>query len=163
MKSFVQLISILLILALTSHLKAQSYKTAIGLRLTNGYGLSINQLIIPDENVTLEGILQKQNSYNEGVLVSLLIEKHRRIISRNFNFYYGGGANLLFVDNTEKNNAIGASLITGIELSLGRLNFAADIKPNIYFSSKVRFFQPQIGISFRYIIAKREKINLFKD
>ena len=68
---------------------AQSYKTAAGVRVDNGLNLSVQQYIT--HGWTAEGIVHTPfNSQDLGITV--LAEKHRKILFRNFNIYSGAVA-----------------------------------------------------------------------
>lgn len=80
----------------------QTYRTAVGARFIDGIGLSINQLLIPSKNVTLEGIyhLSKKDDYSQSL--SLLAKKHHNVIIRNVNFYYGAGGRAIWNNDDSK-------------------------------------------------------------
>ena len=141
---------------------AQSYKTAAGVRVDNGLNLSVQQYIT--HGWTAEGIVHTPfNSQDLGITV--LAEKHRKILFRNFNIYSGAGAhyykvsaeNQIDVPNSAENK-YGLSFIGGAELSLGRLNLAVDWKPELHLNGAARPLSWNgASISARYIIEKRER------
>jgi hypothetical protein len=53
----------------------------------------------------------------------------------------------------------GLSGIAGLELSLGRFNLSADVKPEFHLSGDISrvFSWNGVGVSCRYIIDKRER------
>jgi len=141
---------------------AQSYKTAAGVRVDNGLNLTIQQYIT--KGWTAEGIVHTPfNSQDLGITV--LAEKHRKILFRNLNFYTGAGAHYYKVsDNNQvdvansSENKYGLSFIGGAELSLGRLNLAVDWKPELHLNGAARPLNWNgASISARYIIEKRER------
>lgn len=145
---------------------AQSYKTAAGIRVDNGINLSLQQYVF--NNWTAEGILHTPiNSDNLGL--TILAERHRKILFRGTNLYYGAGAHYYWQNETQRasetnpdrtsSNIAGLSFIGGAEMSLGRLNFAVDWKPELHLNSgtdKV-FNWTGASVSVRYILAKRER------
>ena len=155
------------ILFLSSPAFGQRYKTAAGIRVDNGLNLSIQQYIT--NGWTAEGILHTPIA-SENLGVSLLAEKHHKILFRGLNFYGGGGAHYYGIntsdskEETTSNNVWGLTAIGGAELSIGRLNFAVDWKPELHLSGdQVKPFDWNgASISVRYIIAKRER-NKVKD
>lgn len=140
----------------------QSYKTAAGIRIDNGLNLTVQQYIT--NGWTAEGILHTGfNSKDLGV--SLLAEKHHKILFRGINFYGGGGVHYYGrseatrLENEAAQNVFGLSAIGGAEISLGRFNLSVDWKPELHLSGdQVRPFDwSGASISARYIIEKRER------
>ena len=74
---------------LLSHLAfGQSYKTAAGIRLDNGINFTVKQHIA--NNWTAEGILHTPINSDE-LGLTILAEKHQKILFRGINLYGGGG------------------------------------------------------------------------
>lgn len=152
-----------LILFLNSPAFGQRYKTAAGIRIDDGLNLTFQQYIT--NGWTAEGILHTPiMSNNFGA--TLLAEKHHKILFRGLNFYAGGGVHYYGVNQygkgenaVDENNVWGLSGIGGAELSIGRINFAVDWKPELHLSgNEVKPFDWNgASISVRYIIAKRER------
>ncbi len=67
-------------------LTAQSYKTAAGVRIDNGVQLTVQQYLL--NNWTAEGILHTSVA-SDNLGLTLLAEKHQKIIFRGVNLYYG--------------------------------------------------------------------------
>jgi len=149
---------------------AQRYGTAFGVRLGNSdinrtIGLSLQQRLL--EKVTVEGILQTDFSRN--TTLSVLAEKHHPIISKRFNYYYGGGLSFgkeeSFVKNpstkeiihTYGNATTGVDLIAGIEMTLANAVISLDYKPNINLAGREEFYRGQVGISARTVLVKSKE------
>ena len=149
---------------------AQRYGTALGLRLGNSdinrtVGLSLQQRVM--EKVTLEGILQTDFSRN--TTLSVLAEKHHPIISKRFNYYYGGGLSFgkeeSFVKNpstkeiihTYGNATAGVDFIAGIEMTLANAVISLDYKPNINLVGREEFYRGQVGLSARTVLVKSKE------
>jgi hypothetical protein len=149
---------------------AQHYGTAFGVRLANSdikrtVGLSLQQRVM--EKVTLEGILQTDFSRN--TTLSVLAEKHQSIISKRFNYYYGGGLSFgkeeSFVKNpstkeiihTYGNTTAGVDFIAGIEMTLANAVISLDYKPNINLTGREEFYRGQVGISARTVLVKSKE------
>lgn len=149
---------------------AQRYGTAAGLRFGNSeinrtIGLSLQQRVL--ERITLEAILQSDFSRNTNF--SLLAERHRPIISKRFNYYYGGG--IAFgneesfvknettqqIDHTYGNGTIGVDLIGGIEFTVANTVLSLDYKPNINLAGRSEFYRGQVGISARTVLVKSKE------
>ncbi len=152
-----QLLLFLLCLA-AGNISAQSYNTALGMRLGTDWGVTLQQRIA--NRTTLEVLLQS-SLQREEVLLTVMGEQHLPVISRRFNIYYGGGLHKGWINETDRNdepyaNPFGVTFIGGIEMSLARLNISYDFKPAINITGGQHTFYTQTGISLRYIIDKRE-------
>ena len=158
---------IILPLALLNHLAfGQSYKTAAGIRLDNGVNFTVQQHIV--DGWTVEGILHTPLR-SENIGVTLLGEKHQKILFRGINLYAGGGAHYYWKSDANRvetdattNNVFGLSGIGGLELTFGRLNFAFDWKPELHLTGDTvhPFEWTGASVSVRYIIAKRERTKI---
>lgn len=149
---------------------SQRYGTAAGIRFGNSeinrtIGLSLQQRIV--ERVTLEAILQSDFSRNTNF--SLLAERHRPIISKRFNYYYGGGIAIgneesfvknettQQIDHTYGNGTVGVDLIAGIEFTVANTVLSLDYKPNINLAGRSEFYRGQVGISARTVLVKSKE------
>lgn len=148
--------------------QAQTYQHSLGLRLAGGTG---SRMIGATSNfrlakgLSLEGIVQ--TNFSDNHTVHLLLKRHRGLVSRRFNFYYGGGLSLGSEESfyrveatrekvfTYGNQTFGFDLIGGIELTLLRLNLSFDVKPNINISGRQNWVTFQSGMSIRSVITTR--------
>ena len=156
-----------LMAAVSAHsVLAQSYQTAVGVRLGEGVDFTVQQYL--ERQWTLEGIVHT-STFSQNLGATVLFEKHRKIIGRNLNVYLGAGAHY-YVEtpfNRRKSDLLaeqvwGISGIAGLELSVGRLNISADFKPELHLGGDTAFpfaWRPA-AISFRYIIEKRDRPRL---
>ena len=141
---------------------AQSYKNAVGIRVDKGFNFTAQQFIA--DGWTIEGIFHTP-VVTKNVGVTFLAEKHFKVISRGFNFYAGGGPHYYWQKGANGEAAepyqdvFGLSGIAGLELSLGRFNLSADVKPEFHLSGDISrvFSWNGVGVSGRYIISKRER------
>jgi hypothetical protein len=139
-----------------SYVNAQSYGTAIGIRI-DGFGLTLQQQIAPHS--TIEGILQS-GIKKQDITLTLLYELHQGLLTRNLSFYWGGGLYKTWYDRTDVtrgllNDAFGVSPIVGLELNIGKIILSGDIKPTLKLSGDGRGFTMGQGISIRYELAGR--------
>lgn len=163
-------LSFLFLLLASYSASAQRYGTAVGVRLGNSdinrtFGLSIQQRIL--DRVTMEGIVQSDFSRN--TTFSLLAERHRSVISKRFNYYYGGGIafgneesfvknkETKLIDHTYGNTTMGVDLIAGVELTVANTVISMDYKPNINLAGRSEFYRGQVGISARTVIVKSKE------
>lgn len=160
----------LFLIFLSTALYAQRYGTAAGLRLGNSQlsrtvGLTVQQRIV--DRVTVEGILQSDFSRN--TTLSILGKKHSPIISKRFNYYYGGGiafgneesfvknSETMQIDHTFGNSTLGVDIIAGIELTVANAVISLDYKPNINLAGRSEFYRGQVGISARTVLIKSKE------
>jgi len=146
-------------LCTTALLLAQSYDSALGIRLGTEWGLTFKQRMA--KRATLEGILQHNNKREE-TTITVLAEKHNPIIIRNVNIYYGGGLHKGWVaqnDEVGYEDPFGLTFIGGAEASLGRINVSWDFKPAINLIGGERTVYAETAVSIRYVINKRELFN----
>jgi hypothetical protein len=141
---------------------AQSYGTALGVRLADGFGFTLQQQVTV--HTTVEVILQSGIKQKD-VTLTAMGELHNSLLTRGFNFYVGGGLyNRWLEKNTnlieQPTNPWGLAPIMGLELTMGNLNFSADFKPNVRLAGTGGdAFEWHTGISIRYKLAGR----YFKD
>lgn len=166
-KKITTLILLGIFIFMSSQTNAQRYGTAAGLRLgSNDFsktvGITAQQRIL--KNITIEGIAQSDFSRN--TTLHLLLERHRPIISKRFNYYYGLGYSLGWEESNIKNpatmeiittygnNTNGIDLIGGIEMTILKTTVSLDYKPNFNMSGREEFYRGQVGISVRTVIVK---------
>jgi hypothetical protein len=156
-----QIIPLFALALLPAFAFGQRYKTAAGIRIDNGLNLTVQQYIT--NGWTAEGILHTSIA-SEDLGITLLAEKHHKILFRGLNFYSGAGVHYYGLNNNPREgevvekNVFGASFIGGVEMSLGKINLAVDWKPELHLSGEVRPFDWNgASLSVRYIIAKRER------
>jgi hypothetical protein len=141
---------------------SQKYKTAAGVRFDKGFNLTVQQYI--NNGWTAEGILHTP-LLNDDLGVTLLAEKHHKILFRGTNFYTGVGGHYYWNANANREadviqkNVVGITGIAGLEVTLGRINLAVDWKPELHLAGdQVHPFDWNgASISARYIIEKRER------
>lgn len=165
------LITLLSILTLPS-MQGQTYKHSLGLRFAGGtgarmIGLTSNYRLA--KGLSIEGIIQ--TNFSDNHTGHLLLKRHRGLVSRRFNFYYGAGMSLgseeSFIRDpstrtktyTYGNQTWGVDIIGGIELTLLRLNVSFDVKPNINITGRQNWITFQSGMSIRSVLTTRNQAN----
>lgn len=155
-----------IVLLISSCLFGQSYGSAIGLRLGNNadyrtMGLTGQYRLA--RFVTLEGIVQ--TDFRRNTTFHLLVERHRRILTKRLNLYTGVGFSAgweqsTFIDNSNRqlitsfgNETIGIDLLAGVEITLLKTNISIDYKPNINLVGREPWYIGQVGISARQVLA----------
>ena len=144
----------------TFYLSAQSYKTALGLRVGTEFGFTLQQKVL--KRTTLEGILQSSFKRQEFQL-SVIAERHFPLASKRLNVYSGLGLHKAWrYDGDSTNvNPVGVTAIIGAEITVGRFNISYDFKPAINFRGRP-IFDSQTGISLRYILIRDRWIDRVK-
>lgn len=146
---------------------SQSYGTLLGVRLGNDkvkrtVGISAKHRVM--KHVTLEGIVQ--TDFNHNHTFHALIEHHRGVLTKRFNFYVGSGLSFGSEESMRKdqeareiiytygNATLGVDLIVGLEFTLLRHNFSIDYKPNFNLAGRNRWYRGQVGFSARGVLVK---------
>lgn len=150
------------VLFLGNSAAAQSYKTAAGLRVGRGIHPTVKQHLFG--NWTAEGILHTSFQSSE-LGVSLLAERHHKLLFRGINLYYGVGGHYYGRNGTNLSEGGGAedlyglSFIGGAEITLGKFNISVDFKPEIHLAGYEA--QPLgwtgMALSVRRVLFKRTK------
>lgn len=137
-------------------ISGQGYNTALGVRLGQDMGFTIQQRIA--KKMTVEGIAQYNRRYEESTM-TLMIESHMPILFRRINIYTGIGPHYMWSQNRETtiDPSTGVTLVAGFEIAIGRMNLSWDYKPMINVSGSQPGFRGQSAISARYVIFKRKK------
>lgn len=140
-------------------LQAQEYRTALGVRLSPFWGVTVKHFI--GDSQALEGIL---HSRWNALKITGLWEKHLQAFQEpGLMFYYGGGGHLgiagdRYFDNRFYNDnrfIIGLDGIIGLEYTIPDpdvpLNFSVDLKPALDIVPLSEFRGFELAISVRYV------------
>ena len=156
MKKTVIIVIFVLVTGIT--LNAQDYKTSLGLRGGNPFGLTVKHFM--GETSAVEGILA--SNYGGFVATVLFENEHWTGFYPGFNWYWGLGAHIGFW-STGKNkytnstysggSVIGVDGILGIEYTFDEipLNFSLDFLPTINLIGSTGWGGPYCAVSIRYV------------
>lgn len=141
------LLLLLLCILSTSTIKAQRYKTALGVRLSSNDAIVNNSISLKyffSASTAVEGLL----SFGDPLAIGILIEKHKPVSVAGLSWFYGVGGYVGFGDN--KN--IGAQGVLGLDYKLAAipLNLSLDWKPELNLIKEVIFEPSAIGVSIRF-------------
>lgn len=152
---------ILLIFNIPQELSAQhSYKTALGLRLNGGAGISVRHFI--KDNQSIEGILYTRW---RGLNITGLYNVNYPVFDEpGFNFFIGGGGHIGFWDRDhnpwrdENKRYNDTRMVVGIDGQIGLeytfneipLNLAIDWKPAFNIIGISNFWVGDAALSIRY-------------
>ncbi|MDD3727587.1 MAG: hypothetical protein WCS11_05295 [Dysgonamonadaceae bacterium] len=147
---------IALLLAMTSTISAQYYKTGIGARVGFFNGLTVKHFVNP--NNAMEGIL---NFRWDGVIITGLYEWQYRLPNApRFDYYLGVGGHIGFFDDYEwdddddndSSTIVGVDLIIGLEYTFPTAPFTIglDYKPAFNLIGDNRVWADGLALSFRF-------------
>jgi len=140
-------------------LTAQSYHSAIGLRLGTDFGFTYQQRV--GKNNTIEGIIQTGLFERSGQF-AVIFEQHQPLLSRGLNMYYGAGPQIGWQEyrgDQVVHTIGGLALIIGAEMSLGKIILSYDIKPNVNLFGQASLFNVDTAISVRTAIVKKSSFD----
>ena len=128
---------------------SQSYMTAAGVRISDGFGLSVKQRVL--KKVTVEGVLGVNRDYSS---FTSLVNFHQPFLTRYFNLYGGGGLHFyLPIDGSDGlNGGFGVDFLGGLEMNISRLNLSFDLMPVVNLTGSDNRFNLNKGLSIRYIV-----------
>ncbi len=152
-----------ILLLILNQITAQSYKTAVGLRLGEGIGASLNQHLW--DNNSLEIIARPNLTDKQHFGLTAMLKNHHKLLTRATNWYVGGGGHYYFKnenDGPDFESPVGLTGILGVEATFGKLNFSFDWKPEYHlFGAAGDAFDAGAAVSLRYVFKKRERRKIF--
>lgn len=162
MKKFF-LIALVASLGAMSSVKAQDYRTAIGVRLSSASAavnnsISVKQFI--NERAAIEGLF----SFGDPLAFGALLEIHKPLAASGLSWFYGGGGYLSFLKvynpNKQKNEIdpnFGAMGVLGLDYKFANvpLNLSLDWKPELNIVSDINFEPAAIGFTARFTLGKK--------
>ncbi len=147
------------ILVSASQLKAQDYKTSLGIRLSsNGptvnNSVSIKHFLNP--KLAIEGLF----TFDNKAAIGGLLEVHNPTSTEGLKWFYGAGAYLGFdSDKTNTDRALmGAQGIIGLDYKFANLplNLSLDWKPELNIIENINFEPAAIGFTIRFTFGKSQ-------
>jgi len=154
------LFAIVAILFSVTQLKAQDYKTALGLRLSSN-GPAINNSVsfkhFMNPKLAIEGLF----TFDKTAAIGALFEVHNPMPStEGLKWFYGTGAYLGFdSDKTNTDRALmGAQGIIGLDYKFANLpiNLSLDWKPELNIIDNINFEPAAVGFSIRFTFGKSQ-------
>lgn len=133
-----------------SSLQSQSYQWAAGLKLSKYMGMSV--VYSPMVPYSAELIISK-NFWTQEAGLSVVGRYHRKIITKGFNMFGGGGLHYGFNEGEEKDGFVALMINGGMELSMGKTNIAFNLTPMV----GIDRFRIGSDLSVRYILKKQPK------
>ena len=157
-RSFLFLIACMLLSA--SQLRAQDYKTALGIRLSS-QGPAINNSVsfkyFMNPKLAIEGLF----TFDRKAAIGALFEVHNPMPStEGLQWFYGAGAYLGFdSDKTHTDRALmGGQGIIGLDYKFANLplNLSLDWKPELNIIDNINFEPAAVGFSIRFTFGKSQ-------
>lgn len=130
-----------------------TYKTAIGVKVWNGGGITFKSFVQPEQAVELVAYF-----YKNGTRITGLYEFHGNIQNaQGLKWYAGPGVHLGFYDNkgVEGNNTFaGIDGVLGLDLKIKQapINLALDWQPSFEFGENRGFVGSWGGFAIRYTL-----------
>jgi len=137
---------------------SQSYKTAIGVRLSSSAAMVNNSISLKhflNERSAIEALF----SFGDPLALAGLYEVHRPFSTEGLQWFYGGGGYIGFVKtwNPAKNQNetdvnFGAQGVIGLDYKFANipLNLSLDWKPELNLISDINFEPAAIGFTVRF-------------
>lgn len=141
-------ISLLIIFTVTGALKAQDYRFALGIRLSNSsptLNNSVTGKYFITETSAIEGIVSFGSRFGAGALLEL----HRSLKVEGLNWFWGGGA---YVGTQDGDTYVGPTGILGLDYKFPTipLNLSLDWKPELDIIPSIRFVPDAFALSARF-------------
>lgn len=145
-----------------NNVKAQPYKTALGVRLSSAAANINNSISIKhfiNEKTAIEGLF----SFGDPIALGALVEFHKPLASEGLSYYYGAGGYLSFVktfdpvkQKNETDPNFGAQGVIGLDYKFVNipLNISLDWKPELNIVSDINFEPAAIGFTARFTFGK---------
>jgi hypothetical protein len=133
----------------TSDVKAQSYKTAVGVRLSSNAAIinnAVSAKLFFNKTVALEALLSF-----DPLAIGGLLEVHKPIgATSGLQLFYGGGLYGAFKGNRN----VGAQGVLGLDYKFATIpvNLSLDWKPELNFFNDFIFEPAVVGISARFTL-----------
>ena len=137
---------------------SQSYKTAVGVRLSSSAAMVNNSISLKhflNERSAIEALF----SFGDPLALAGLYEVHRPFSTEGLQWFYGGGGYIGFVKtwNPAKNQNetdvnFGAQGVIGLDYKFANipLNLSLDWKPELNLISDINFEPAAIGFTVRF-------------
>ena len=145
-----RLLALFLIVMATSfsYLKAQDYKVALGIRLSNSTPTLNNSVSLKyflNQQNALEGLVSFGSRFGLGALY----EVHKPTTATGLNWFFGGGACVGFQNS---NSYFGPTGIIGLDYKFTNipLNLSLDWKPELDIIPSINFVPDAFGLSARF-------------
>ena len=162
MKKILFVVLLLKVISAGSLLQAQSYRTALGVRLSSANAMQNNSVSFK-QFITDKTAIEALFTFGDPLALGALVEFHKPLSSAGLTYYYGGGGYIGFVKtlnvNTQKTNTdpnFGAQGVIGLDYKFNNipLNLSLDWKPELNIVNDINFEPAAIGFTARFTFGK---------
>ncbi len=149
-------------MAVSANVKAQDYRTALGVRLSSA-AASVNNSISFKQFITDKTAIEVLFSFGDPVALGALVEFHKPLAAAGLQYFYGAGGYLGFQKTynpnklrNESDPQFGAMGVIGLDYKFAGipLNISLDWKPELNIVSDINFEPAAIGFSARFTFGK---------
>ncbi len=158
MKKVVLASLIITAIIFSNSVSAQTYKTALGIRLSSSPAMVSNSISMKhffNEKTAIEALL----SFGDPLALGALFEIHKPFAESGIQWFYGGGGYISFVKtyNPNKNKDetsanVGAQGVVGLDYKFANipLNLSLDWKPELNLVTDINFEPAAVGFTARF-------------
>ena len=149
-------------MAVSGNVKAQDYRTALGVRLSSA-AASVNNSISFKQFITDKTAIEALFSFGDPLALGALVEFHKPLAAAGLQYFYGAGGYIGFEktynpnkQRNETNPQFGAMGVIGLDYKFAGipLNISLDWKPELNIVSDINFEPAAIGFSARFTFGK---------
>lgn len=134
--------------------KAQDYKTALGVRLSTA-GAVVNNSITFKYFLNEKSALEAQFAFGDPTALGVLYEVHKPLQNtEGLKWYYGGGG---YIGFSKPDPLVGAQGVVGLDYKFTNLplNLSLDWKPELNIAPEINFEPSALGLSIRFTFNSR--------
>ncbi len=163
MKKFFLFALLAIALGATTTIRAQDYRTAIGVRMSSA-SAAVNNSISVKQFINDRAAIEALFSFGDPLAFGAMLEIHKPLAASGLSWFYGGGGYLSFLKtynpNKQKNEIdpnFGAMGVLGLDYKFNNvpLNLSLDWKPELNIVSDINFEPAAIGFTARFTLGKK--------
>lgn len=140
--------------AATIGLKAQDYKTGLGVRLSTA-GAVVNNAITFKYFLNEKSAIEAQFAFGDPTALGVLYEVHKPVNNtEGLKWFYGGGG---YIGFSKPDPLLGAQGVVGLDYKFPNLplNLSLDWKPELNIAPDINFEPSALGLSIRFTFNSR--------
>ncbi|MBL7750063.1 MAG: hypothetical protein JNN29_01700 [Chitinophagaceae bacterium] len=140
--------------AATIGLKAQDYKTGLGVRLSTA-GAVVNNAITFKYFLNEKSAIEAQFAFGDPTALGVLYEVHKPLNNtEGLKWFYGGGG---YIGFSKPDPLLGAQGVVGLDYKFPNLplNLSLDWKPELNIAPDINFEASALGLSIRFTFNSR--------
>lgn len=155
-------VALFAIIAVSSAVSAQDYRSALGVRLSSSAAM-VNNSISFKQFISDKTAIEAYFSFGDPLALGAMLEFHKPLAPSGLRYYYGVGGYLGFVKTTNTTTQktttdpnIGAQGVIGLDYKFTNvpLNLSLDWKPELNIVNDINFEPAAIGLTARFTFGK---------